>query len=85
MKERGERRGRGGDYPSEHSSVHGTKLADLGVTKNQTHDWEKYPALDDAEGGRENVGNPTGRVSTITAGLPHVEDALPYERKGSIF
>ena len=26
-------------------------------------------------------GNPTGRVSTITAGLPHVEDALPYKRK----
>jgi hypothetical protein len=26
-------------------------------------------------------GNPTGRVSTITAGLPLVEDALPYKRK----
>jgi hypothetical protein len=80
MKERGERRGRGGDYPSEHSSVHGTKLADLGVTKNQTHDWKKKPVLDNA-GGREKVGNPTGRVSTITAGLPLVEDALPYKRK----
>jgi hypothetical protein len=41
MAERRERRGSGGDYTSEHSSVAGTKLEDLGVTKKQSHNWQK--------------------------------------------
>jgi hypothetical protein len=33
------------------------------------------------EGGREKVDNPSGRLSATTAGLPNVEDELPYKRK----
>jgi hypothetical protein len=42
-------------------------------------------ALDDAEGGREKVGNPTAQLSATTAGLPHVEDELPCKRQARFF
>jgi hypothetical protein len=41
MAERGERRGSGGDYVTEHGSIEEPSLSDLGVTKKQSHNWQK--------------------------------------------
>jgi hypothetical protein len=41
------RRASGGDYTSEHGPNEEPRLADLGVTKAQSHSWQKFAALAD--------------------------------------
>jgi hypothetical protein len=67
MKGSGERRGSGGDYTSEHPSVEGRKLVEIGVTYKQSHEWQKLAAVDDdkfnaafADGGKPSLAEITG-------------------------